>query len=335
MRKAVTVVITGASSGIGRATARLFAEDGARLVLAGRDGDTLEAVARECRDRGAVAIAVPTDVSSEADVQRLADAAVDRFGGIDVWVGNASLYSFGTFEQTPSEVFDRIIDVNLLGQVYGARAALGVFRRQGRGVLVSVASVYSRVTSPLVGPYITSKFGLLGFLEVLRMEVRREPGIHVCAVLPATIDTPIHQHAANYTGRPVRPLPPVTDPVRVARAIVRVSRKPRRLTQVGRVQSTAVLARVLAPAGYEALTAAAYPAIALKKGSVPSSAGNLFHADRAATGVTGGWRIMSWLRRTPGRRVCSVVQPIDHGPQARQCEEHDNGGWRCSPPATP
>ncbi|MCU1634588.1 MAG: hypothetical protein JWM61_3240 [Micrococcaceae bacterium] len=301
MGEAVTVVITGASSGIGRATARLFAKDGAQLVLAGRDEGTLEAVAAECRGRGATAISVRTDVSSEADVDRLAEAAIERFGRIDVWVGNASLYSFGTFEQTPSEVFDRLIAVNLLGQVYGARAALRVFRSQGRGVLVSVASVYSRITSPLVSPYVTSKFGLLGFLEVLRMELRDVPDIHVCAVLPATIDTPIHQHAANFTGRPVRPLPPVTDPVRVARAIVRVSRRPRRLTQVGRVQSMFVYARALAPALYEPVIARAYQAMALKSGSMPISPGNVFEADRQVTGVTGGWRLLPWLRRTPGR----------------------------------
>ncbi|WP_326965189.1 SDR family NAD(P)-dependent oxidoreductase [Arthrobacter sp. PL16] len=301
MGEAVTVVITGASSGIGRATARLFAEDGAQLVLAGRDEGTLEAVAAECRGRGSTAISVRTDVSSEADVDRLAEAAIERFGRIDVWVGNASVYSFGTFEQTPSEVFDRLIAVNLLGQVYGARAALRVFRSQGRGVLVSVASVYSRITSPLVSPYVTSKFGLLGFLEVLRMELRDVPDIHVCAVLPATIDTPIHQHAANFTGRPVRPLPPVTDPVRVARAIVRVSRRPRRLTQVGRVQSMFVYARALAPALYEPVIARAYQAMALKSGSLPISPGNVFDADRQVTGVTGGWRLLPWLRRTPGR----------------------------------
>lgn len=303
MGEARTVVITGASSGIGRATACLFAKDGARLVLAGRDAGTLEAVAAECRERGAVVIAVPTDVSSEAEVGHLAEAAVERFGSIDVWVGNASLYSFGTFEQTPPEVFDQLIKVNLLGQVYGARAALRVFRRQGRGVLVSVASVYSRITSPLVGPYVTSKFGLLGFLEVLRMELREAPGIHVCAVLPATIDTPIHQHAANYTGRPVRPLPPVTDPLRVARAILRVSRRPRRLTQVGRVQSLFVYARALAPAMYEPVVARAYTALALKAGSVPAAPGNVFEADREVTGVTGGWRVLPRLRRVPWRRA--------------------------------
>ncbi len=301
MDRTRTVVITGASSGIGRATARLFAEEGAQLVLAGRDDRTLGPVAKECRDRGSLVITVPTDVSSEAEVDRLADAAVERFGGIDVWVGNASLYSFGTFEQTPSDVFDRLIAVNLLGQVYGARAALRAFRSsQGTGVLVSVASIYSRVTSPLVGPYVTSKFGLLGFLEVLRMELRDTPGIHVCAVLPATIDTPIHQHAANYTGRPVRPLPPVTDPVRVARAIVRVSRHPRRLTQVGRVQSLFVHARALAPAVYEPVVARAYRALALKKGSIPYSSGNVFEADGQETGVTGGWRLLPGLRS--GRR---------------------------------
>lgn len=300
MTDASTVVITGASSGIGRATARLFAEEGACLVLAGRDQDTLDAVAAECRDRGATAISVRTDVSSATDVDRLADAAVERFGGIDVWVGNASLYSFGTFEQTPPEVFDRLLAVNLSGQVYGARAALRVFRRQGHGVLIPVASIYSRITSPLVSPYVTSKFGLLGFLEVLQMELRSSPEIHVCAVLPATIDTPIHQHAANHTGRPVRPLPPVTDPVRVARAIVRVSRAPRRLTQVGRVQSLFVHVRALAPAAYQAVVARVYPALALGRGSVPVSDGNVFEADRRTTGVTGGWRYVPWLRRTSG-----------------------------------
>ena len=292
------VVITGASSGIGRATAGLFADAGARLVLAGRDAGTLDAVAEECRARGASVITVPTDVASKDAVTALADGAVEYFGRIDIWVGNASLYSFGTFERTPSEVFDRIIDVNLKGQVYGARAALRVFRTQGSGTLVSVASVYSRITAPLVSPYVTSKFGLLGFLEILRMELRDAPAIHVCAVLPATIDTPIHQHAANYTGRPVRPLPPVTDPVRVARTIVAMTRRPRRLVQVGRIQSTTVYLRAVAPALYERLIGKVYPAIALKAGSVPASSGNAFTADREETGVTGGWRLLPWLRRT-------------------------------------
>lgn len=302
MAEASRVVITGASSGIGRATARLFAEEGARLVLAGRDTGTLDAVVAECRERGAAAIAVRTDVSSAADVDRLAEAAVEQFGGIDIWVGNASLYSFGTFEQTPPEVFDRLLSVNLSGQVYGARAALRVFRHQGHGVLVSVASVYSRITSPLVSPYVTSKFGLLGFLEVLRMELADAPDIHVCAVLPATIDTPIHQHAANHTGRPVRPLPPVADPVRVARAIVRVSHTPRRLTQVGRVQSLFVQVRALAPAAYQAVVARAYPVLALRRGAATASDGNVFEPDRRSTGVTGGWRLLPRLRRAPGGR---------------------------------
>ena len=122
--ESVVVVITGASSGIGRATAGLFADAGARLVLAGRDVGTLDLVAEECRARGASVVTVPTDVASEDAVTALADRAVAAFGRIDVWVGNASLYSFGTFEQTPSEVFDRLLDVNLKGQVYGARAAL-------------------------------------------------------------------------------------------------------------------------------------------------------------------------------------------------------------------
>ncbi|MBG6183301.1 NAD(P)-dependent dehydrogenase (short-subunit alcohol dehydrogenase family) [Arthrobacter sp. CAN_A214] len=293
------VVITGASSGIGRATAHAFAADGAALVLAGRGAAALDVVAGECRGRGAEVLTVPTDVSVEEQVEALAAAAVARFDRIDVWVGCASVFSLGTFEEMPPAVFRQLIETNLFGQVYGARAVLPFFRQQQRGVLISVGSVYSRVTAPFVSPYVTSKFGLLGFMEALREELLGEPGIRICTVLPSTIDTPIYQHAANYTGKRIHPLPPVVDPLRVARSIMRVADRPRRVTIVGRTQGAFLPFRALLPRAYEPLVAAVMRSVMLRGGNIAPSAGNVFapDPDPDTYSVSGGWRLLPRLRR--------------------------------------
>ena len=294
------VVITGASSGIGRATAHAFAEQGARVVLAARSASTLQEVAQECRDRGAEVLVVVTDVSDEGQVQDLARAAVEKFGRIDAWVGAASVFSYGTFLQTPPEVFRQVLETNLFGQVHGARAVLPGFCDQGSGVLVLVASLYSKITSPYLSPYITSKFGLLGLAEVLRQETREAPGVSVCAVLPATIDTPIYQHAANYTGRRVHPLPPVVDPRRVARAIVQTVRRPRPVTVVGQVQRLAVPAHVAVPRLYDLAVGRVMDLVALREGSVPDTPGTVFQPRPATNQVQGQWRTAhrGWLAVT-------------------------------------
>lgn len=284
------VLITGASSGIGRATAHLFARDGARLVLAARDDGSLREVAAECAEHGAAVLTVPTDVAVETQVETLVRSAHEAFGRIDVCVAGASVYSYGTFEQTPPEVFRRIVETNLFGVVHTARAVLPRFREQGRGTLVVVGSVYSRITSPYVSPYVTSKWGLLGFTEVLRQELRRDEDIHVCAVLPATIDTPIYQHAANYTGRPVRPLPPVVSPHRVARAILRLAHRPRRVTVVGRVQGAFIPVHGLLPGLYDRCIHPVMDSLALRGGTAPASDGTVFVPDPATEQVDGGWR---------------------------------------------
>lgn len=284
------VVITGASSGIGRATAGAFARDGARLVLAARGAEALQEVAAECAEHGAAVLAVATDVGDEIQVEALIRSAHEAFGRIDVCVAAASVYSFGTFEKTPPEVFRRIVETNLFGVVHTARAVLPHFRAQGSGTLIVVGSVYSRITSPYVSPYVTGKWGLLGLTEVLRQELRREKGIHVCTVLPATIDTPIHQHAGNYTGRPVRPLPPVVSPHRVARAILRTAHRPRPVTVVGRIQRTFIPVHDLAPRLYDRCINPVMDLLALRGGTVPASAGTVFVPDPADHRITGGWR---------------------------------------------
>ncbi|WP_214466288.1 SDR family NAD(P)-dependent oxidoreductase [Microbacterium flavescens] len=282
------VVITGASSGIGRATAYAYARRGARLVLASRSRAALETVADECRALGAQALVVPTDVSAEGEVRALAAAAVGEFGRIDVWVGNAGTFSYGAFEQTPAAVFRQVLETNLMGQVHGARAALPYFRRQGSGALVLVASLYSRVSSPLVAPYVTSKWGLLGFAEVLRAELRGT-GIRVKVILPSTIDTPIYQHAANVTGRAVHALPPAASPGRVARSIVRAPARRRFATSVGHLQRAVVPLHRTSPRAYDTVTRFSKKHLELR-GEAPLSDGTVFEAPAAASPVDGGWR---------------------------------------------
>ena len=283
------VVITGASSGIGRETAHVYAQRGARLVLASRSRPALETVADECLKLGAAVEVIPTDVSEEGAVRALAAGAVSAYGRIDVWVGNAGIFSYGTFEQTPARVFRQVVETNLMGQVHGARAVLPYFRRQGSGSLVLVGSLYSRVTSPALAPYITAKWGLLGFAEVLRAELRGS-GIRVRVVLPSTIDTPIYQHAANFTGRRVHPLPPASSPRRVARAIERAPRRARFATSVGQLQRSAIPLHRLAPRAYDATTRFTKEHIELRGHGEPLTDGTVFEPAAAAAPVTGGWR---------------------------------------------
>ncbi|WP_167139734.1 SDR family NAD(P)-dependent oxidoreductase [Diaminobutyricimonas sp. TR449] len=284
------VVITGASSGIGRAAAHRFAEAGDSLVLAARGQPGLDQVADECRDRGAPVITVPTDVSQEDQVEGLVDQAIAAFGRIDVWVGCAAVFGYGTAEQMPGPVFRKIVDTNLLGQIYGARAVLPHFRERGGGAIILVASVYSRIATPYVSAYVASKHGLLGFAEALRQEHYRD-GISVSTVLPATIDTPLYQRSANYTGRRIHPLPPVVHPDRVARAIVKLADRPRAVVTVGRVQGAGVLARAALGARlYDPAAGWAMRTFALRRHSAPATAGSVFEAGEVAPTVTGGWR---------------------------------------------
>lgn len=287
---AAVVVITGASSGIGRATAHAFARKGARLVLAARSTESLQEVAAECAAQGAEVVTVPADVSKEPEVKALMRSAVDAFGRIDVCVSNASVYSYGTFETTPPGVFRQIIDTNLFGTIHTAREVLPYFHAQGRGTLVIIGSLYSKITSPYVSPYVTSKFGLLGFAEVLRQELRKAKKIHVCLVLPATIDTPIYQHAANYTGRSVHPLPPVVSPHRVARAILRTAERPRPVRVVGRMQQAFIPAHSLFPRTYDRCITPVMNMLALRNGAIPPSEGTVFTPDPSSNQATGHWR---------------------------------------------
>ena len=178
----------GASSGNGKAISLALATKGARLVLAARRVRLLEAVAREVKDRGGEALVVPCDVTVPEQVNEVAQAAAGRWGRIDAWVNCAGVIVWSLFEDTTIGEFRRTLDVNLMGSVYGAQAALPVMRRQGSGVIVNIASLASLVAFPTQTAYAASKAGLLIFGEALRRELQGS-GVRVCQVLPTGVNT--------------------------------------------------------------------------------------------------------------------------------------------------
>jgi NAD(P)-dependent dehydrogenase (short-subunit alcohol dehydrogenase family) len=284
------VVITGASSGIGKATAVRLASRGASLVLAARGAEALDETVRRCRAEGAEVIGVTTDVSDEREVALLAREAEDRFGRIDAWVNNAGVMAYGRFDEVPMDAHRQVVGTNLLGAMYGSAEALRRFRRQGRGVIVNVASLYAEMTTPFVSSYVTSKFGLLGLSRVLQRDLRPEGDIHVCAVLPSSIDTPIFRHAANYHGRETRAIPPVASPSRVARAIVSCLEHPKGEVRIGWIGRLFALGEKLVPGIYGRVVNPVMRTVGFTAREEPANGGNVFEAGREWQQVDGEWR---------------------------------------------
>ncbi|GGK17341.1 short-chain dehydrogenase [Pilimelia terevasa] len=283
------VVVTGAGSGIGAATAILLARRGARVVLAGRREDALRTVAQECR-RTSPALVVPTDVTDPAAVAALGEAAAAHFGRIDAWVNNAGVAGYGRFAELPADEFARIVDVNLLGVAHGMRTALLHLRRAGRGVVVNVASLLAEVPAPYQSAYTAAKYGVRGLSASVRQELRLagERDIAVCTVLPASIDTPLFRHAANHTGRAPRPVPPVYPATVAAQAVLRALKHPRREIHAGAAAAlTARLAR-LAPALTERVAGRLAARGALRHAPAPVGPGNLFAESDDDARIPGG-----------------------------------------------
>lgn len=291
--KGKVVVITGASSGVGRAAAVELARHGTTLILAARREQPLREVAAECEELGAKAITVITDVTDATAMKQLAKAAIDFAGKIDVWVNNAGVLAAGPFEETPVEVHDQVVQINLIGYIHGAHAALPYFKQQGHGILINNISVGGWFPTPYAVGYSASKFGLRGFSEALRGELHNWPNIHVCDLFPAFLDTPGIQHAANYTGKYLKPAPPVYDPMKVARAIVSLIASPQPSKIVGAAAGFLKLAYALFPTLSRNITAKVINAYTRSAEPTDPTSGNLFESVEYGTSIHGGWSMQA------------------------------------------
>ncbi|WP_433305690.1 SDR family NAD(P)-dependent oxidoreductase [Actinoplanes sp. CA-030573] len=280
------VVLTGASSGIGRASALAFAGRGDVVVLAARDEEALAAVAARC---GPDALVVPADVTRPEQVDAVAAAAVRRFGRIDVWVDTAAVMAYGRFEDLPPEVFDRVVATDLLGSSHVARAALRVFRRQRHGTLIVGSSLLAHVAVPYMSAYVTAKWGLLGLVRTLRQETRDLPDVHICRVTPGSTDTSIYTSAATYAGFVGRPPPPVDSAERVAAAVVRLADRPRHNASVGAANRFIEAGFVLLPPLYDVLVTPLMRSFGLSRRPAAPHDGNVFEPRPRVEGGPGRW----------------------------------------------
>jgi len=291
--RGATIVITGASSGIGRATALAFAHHGAHLVLAARRADVLAEVAAACEQLGARALAVPTDVTDAAAVQQLAQkAAAFGEGTLNIWVNNAGSGAIGRFEEVPLAAHEQVLRLNLLGYLYGAHAVLPYFRRQRRGTLLNVISLGAWLPEPYTASYTASKYGLRGLMDTLRAELSNEPNIHVCDIHPSYIDTPGFQHGANYMGRVVKPAPPVFPAQKVANTLVAVAQQPRATTMVGWPAYALRWSYALAPGLVGRASRRLFDTYFQQAKPAPVSENSLFRPQPVPHGdtISGGWR---------------------------------------------
>jgi len=289
------VVITGASSGIGRAAAQEFARRGASVVLAARNKRRLKDAAEECEELGGSALVVPTDVTVEEEVEELARQAVDNFGAIDVWVNNAGVGLYARFVDSPADDFRRVLETNLFGCIYGARAALRQFERQGRGALINVSSQVALGGIPYSSAYDISKHGVRGLGDTLRQEYVGTD-ISISTIFPASTDTPFFQHAANYTGKAIRPLGSVSEARKVAREIVRLAEHPQPEVLVGKHGYFMSLAHALTPKQYDKVIRRMAEKQHFQKKAAEPTEGALYEPQKPER-VSGGWRKGGTLKK--------------------------------------
>jgi NAD(P)-dependent dehydrogenase (short-subunit alcohol dehydrogenase family) len=227
------VVITGASSGIGRETALALARKGAIVVGTARRKDRLIEVMKEIEALGSTGLAVELDVRNYDQLKRLVETTVEKFGRIDVWFNNAGVYAAGNFEDLPPDVFLEVMAINFGGVVNGTHAVLPVFKAQGRGTLINMSSVLGDLEVEMSIAYHTSKSAITHFTRSLRIELRNEPNIKICIVYPQGVETPIYDNAANFSGKELRCPPPAISAKQAAEEIVTLIDNPKDDLYVG------------------------------------------------------------------------------------------------------
>lgn len=227
------IVITGASSGIGLATARAAAAKGARVVLSSRNAEALEKACNGIEAEGGRTARVVADVGRRAEVENVAATAIRHFGGFDTWVNNAGVSIYGRLEEVSEEDARRLFDTNFWGVVSGSLVAASHLKSRG-GAIINLGSELSDVSLPMQAMYAASKHAVKGFTDGLRLELQQERApVSVTLIKPAGINTPYPQHAKNYTSQELTLPPPVYPPEEVAHAILFAAEQPKRDIFVG------------------------------------------------------------------------------------------------------
>jgi short-subunit dehydrogenase len=301
-----TVVITGASAGVGRATAWAFAKRGARIGLIARGRERLEATCDEVHTLGGHGLVLPADIADHTQVEKAAARVEEELGPITIWVNNAMATIFSPFQAITPEEFKRATEVTYLGTVYGTMAALKRMQPRRHGTIVQVGSALAYRSIPLQAPYCGAKHAIKGFTDSLRSELLHDRSrVHLTMVHLPALNTPQFSWGKTRMPRHPQPVPPIYQPEVAAAAIVWASQHPRREVYVGLPTVKAIIAnklipgildRYLAQIGYEAQQTAAYV--------TPTRADNLFSpvpGDHGAHGIfdsrAQGWSTQLWLTK--------------------------------------
>jgi NAD(P)-dependent dehydrogenase (short-subunit alcohol dehydrogenase family) len=272
------VVITGASAGVGRATALAFGRRGWRVGLIARGQERLEAAREEVLAAGGTAFALPADVADAEAVERQADTFECDSGPIDVWVNDAMVTIFAPFAEMSPEEFRRVTEVTYLGQVYGAMAALKHMRPRNRGTIIGIGSALAYRSIPLQSAYCGSKSAVRGFMDSLRSELLHENShIRLTTVHLPAVNTPQFDWARNRLPNKPRPVAPVFQPEAIGEEIFRAAAHAPRELWVGLPTAQAILGNMVVPAWLDRyLARSSYPGQQSQEPDAPNRANNLF-----------------------------------------------------------
>lgn len=223
-----TVVVTGGSSGVGRAAVEAFALEGCNIVIAARGQEAIDETVKLCEDLYVKAIGVSTDVSKAEEVDHLVKAAVEEFGRIDIWVNNAGVMASGKFEEIPMELHEQVIKTNLFGYMHGAYSVLPLFKEQNEGILINNVSIGGFMPAPYSAVYSSTKFGIRGMMECLQGEISDYPDIHIANLYPQIQRSTGNMHSAKFSGLDFKIPPIAADPRDTAEKIVQLAKEPKK-----------------------------------------------------------------------------------------------------------